>query len=472
MSNSQIGIYGLAVMGQNLVLNIADQGFAVTVYNRTESKTRQFMETINAEKPIDAAYTLEEFINRLAKPRRVLLMVKAGKAVEAVIEQLAPLLEADDIVLDGGNSHYKQTEQHAERLAAHGIAYLGLGISGGEAGARHGPSLMPGGPPEAYSAVQPILEAIAAEAQGEPCVAWLGPGSAGHYVKMVHNGIEYAMMQAIAEVYDLLKRGAQLPAEQIGSWFEQWNQGVLASFLVEITGHILQYREAGSSQPLIDLIADRAKQKGTGKWTSQDALDLGVPVPTLSAAVEARLLSAFKPERKRAATLLQGPAPVSHPPADLKRLAQNLEDALLATFVCAYAQGFSLLRFASAEYDYNLNLATVASIWRNGCIIRSDLLEAIRQTFASPHPPANLLTAPYFVRLLADRQVAWRAVVQQAVQMGVPTPALGSALAYYDGYRSARLPANLIQAQRDYFGAHTYERLNEIGQFHADWQAK
>ncbi|NDJ62943.1 MAG: NADP-dependent phosphogluconate dehydrogenase [Chloroflexi bacterium] len=468
MSTCDIGVYGLAVMGQNLALNLADHDNRVAVYNRTEAKTREFVDQKVDGKPVEAAYELDAFVGLLKKPRVILLMLKAGGVLDTVIDQLLPHLEAGDIIMDGGNSHFTDTERRAEMLAARNIHYIGLGVSGGEEGARHGPSLMPGGTQEAYARVQAMLEAVAAEAEGEPCVTYLGPRGSGHYVKMVHNGIEYAIMQAIAEIYDVLKRAAGMSPAQMSDVFRRWNEGPLSSFLVEITANVLAYVEPETGQALVDLILDRAQQKGTGKWTTQDALDLGVPVPTISTAVDARIISALKAERQHAASILQGPSP--RPDGAQDQLVQDLEGALLATEICAYAQGFVAMRAASAEYNYNLNMADIAHIWRNGCIIRAAMLNEMRQAFGENNDLPNLMIAPHFASVLAARQTAWRNVVGLAVQSGIPTPSLSSALAYYDSYRTARLPANLIQAQRDYFGAHTYERIDKAGEFHTEWQ--
>lgn len=470
MPDYDIGLYGLAVMGQNLALNIADNNFRIAVYNRTNSKTKDFEENRIDDKPIKATYDIEGFVESLKKPRVILLMVKAGDAVDAVIEKLKSHLEAGDVLIDGGNSHYKDTNRRAKGLAEDSIQYIGMGISGGEDGARHGPSLMPGGTKAAYERVQPILEAIAAKAGGKPCVAYLGEGSSGHYIKMVHNGIEYGIMQAIAEVYNLLTTVAKMEATAISQVFQEWNEGQLASFLVDITAQIFAYVEHETGKALINQILDRAKQKGTGKWTTQDALDLGVSVPTISAAVEARLISALKQERKSASSVLSGPELAEDEEEEVFHFVDMLQSALLATMICCYAQGFSALRFASEEYGYDLNLAEVARIWRNGCIIRSDMLENIQDAFTEDNSIANLMIAPHFRELLADCQGGWRGITLIAVRHGIPIPAISSALAYYDSYRSARLPANLIQAQRDYFGAHTYERIDREGTFHTEWQ--
>lgn len=467
MRECDIGVYGLAVMGQNLVLNIADNDFKVAVYNRTGSKTEKFAEEKIGDKPVQATYELETFVGAIKKPRVILLIVKAGDAVDAVIDNLKPHLEADDIIIDGGNSHYVDTERRAAALAEAGIQYIGMGISGGEDGARFGPSLMPGGSGGAYERIRPIMEAVAADVDGEPCVAYLGERGAGHYVKMVHNGIEYGIMQAIAEVYDLLRRGAGMAPDEIGTVFQRWNNGILSSFLMEISWRILAYLDPETQQPLIDLIADRAKQKGTGKWTTQDALDLGVAVPTISQAVEARVISALKEEREKAAAILQGPTGDYAEEQDV--LIHMLEQALLATMICCYAQGFTALRFASDAYDYDLNMAEIARIWRDGCIIRAAILDDMRAAFAQDNNLSSLMLADDFTQRLSASQSGWRGALQIAVRLGIPVPAMSSALAYYDSYRSERLPANMIQAQRDFFGAHTFERLDKDGNFHSEW---
>ncbi|MDQ7028914.1 MAG: NADP-dependent phosphogluconate dehydrogenase [Ardenticatenia bacterium] len=464
---ASIGVIGLGVMGQNLARNIARRGFRVAVYNRTREKTETFVQQ-HPDPNILATYALEELTAHLERPRRLLLMVKAGAAVDALIAQVRPLLEPGDVLIDGGNSHFTDTERRQRELASDGILMLGMGISGGEEGALRGPSLMPGGPKEAYEMVAPVLEAIAARAHdGRPCVAYLGPGGAGHYVKMVHNGIEYALMQGIAEAYDLLRQVGGLDVDHLAAIFEEWNRAELASFLVEITAHILRVQDPQTGRPLVDLVLDRAHQKGTGKWTSQNALDVGVPVPTITSAVEARYLSALKEERVRASAALPGPAP--EPPGGLHMIDQA-RAALFANMVVAYAQGMALLRRATAEYGYTYRLADVAAIWRAGCIIRAALLEDIRQAFDQAPELPNVLLAPVLRHALAERQQGWRATLIAGVHHGVPMPATAAALAYYDGYRSARLPANLIQAQRDYFGAHTYERVDRPGTFHTTWR--
>lgn len=465
---AHFGLIGLGVMGQNLARNVARNGFDVVVYNRTTEKTDQFIETY-PDVRITATYSIEELSDTLERPRRIMLMVSAGRAVDLVIDALEPYLDPDDVVIDGGNSHYRDTNRRADALAEVGIHFLGTGISGGEEGALWGPSIMPGGPREAYDAVAPMLEAIAAKAEdGAPCVAYLGPRGSGHYVKMVHNGIEYAIMQAIAETYDLLQRAGGLGPQALADVFAEWNRAELSSFLVEITAKIFTVVDETTGRPLIDLILDKAKQKGTGKWTSQDAFDVGVPVPAITAAVEGRILSAFKEQRGHAARLLSGPTP------DIEAseaLIEPAREALYATMVVAYAQGLALLRGAATEYEFGYDLADVASIWRAGCIIRAALLEEIRAAYSNSPDLTNLLIADSFRESLAERQQGWRTTVTHAIQNGIPMPVMSTALAYYDGYRSERLPANLIQAQRDFFGAHTYERIDAEGTFHTDWTA-
>ncbi|HYN87762.1 MAG TPA: NADP-dependent phosphogluconate dehydrogenase [Ardenticatenaceae bacterium] len=463
---ANIGVIGLAVMGQNLARNIARNGFDVVVYNRTTATAEAFIAEHGASNLVPA-YTLPEFVAALERPRRLLLMVKAGPAVDNIIGQLKPELDAGDIIMDGGNSYFLDTERRAQALAADGIHFLGTGVSGGEEGALWGPSIMPGGARDAYDVVAPILRTIAAKAaDGEPCVSYLGPGGAGHYVKMVHNGIEYAIMQAIAEVYDVLHHVGRLSPAQLAQLFAEWNSAELSSFLVEITAHIFQVRDADTGDMLVDLILDKAQQKGTGKWTSQNAFDLGVPVPGITAAVEARGLSARKDERVRASEVLTGPQPV---PPNGRDLAGPARAALYSAMVASYAQGFALLQGASEEYHYGYDLGEVAKVWRAGCIIRAGLLEAIHDAFAADPTLPNLLLAPPLREALAERQEGWRHLLATGIQNGIPLPVLGASLAYYDGYRTARLPANLIQAQRDYFGSHTYERIDQPGVFHTDW---
>ncbi|MCI0457221.1 MAG: NADP-dependent phosphogluconate dehydrogenase [Gemmataceae bacterium] len=468
--SEQLGIIGLAVMGENLALNLSDHGLSVAVYNRTAERTRKLMEGATAGRPIHAAYSLAELAGRLERPRRVLLMVKAGPAVDAVLEELVPHLEEGDIVIDGGNSHFRDTERRGKQLAEKDLHYVGMGISGGEEGARHGPSLMPGGPRSAYDQLEPILKKIAAQTDSGPCVTYVGALGAGHFVKMVHNGIEYGDMQLIAEAYDLLRRGAGLSPVQLAEVFQTWNQGELRSYLIEITARIVAFPDdQGRRDVLIDRIDDRAGQKGTGKWTTQAALDLAVPIPTITAAVDARLLSARKDERMKAAEVYRGPAMVAGTSVLDQGTADDVRQALYAAKICSYAQGFALLSTASREYDYGLNLAEIARIWKGGCIIRAVFLDRIRAAFGRDTQLPNLLLDPDFAREIVERLVAWRRMIGRAQQVGIPVPAFSASLAYFDGYRSPRLPAYLLQAQRDYFGAHTYERTDRPGVFHTEW---
>ncbi len=468
MTKHQIGLIGLAVMGQNLARNIASRGIDVAVYNRTTARTDEFV-AAHPDAHITATRSLEDFVAQLERPRRVLLMVQAGQPVDATIQLLLPLLEPGDMIIDGGNSLFRDTERRTAELEAAGIRFLGVGISGGEEGALHGPSIMPGGPRDAYPAIEPILNAIAARApDGSPCVAYLGPRGAGHYVKMVHNGIEYGDMQLIAEAYDLLARGAGMDAAALAGVFADWNGGELQSFLIEITADILRTSDPATGQPLVDLILDTAQQKGTGKWTSQNSFDLGVPIPTINAAVEARMLSALKAERVAAADVLH--APTTTFKGDPDALIATVRAALYASKICAYAQGMALLRAASTEYGYDLDLGAVAALWRAGCIIRARFLDEVTQAYRRKGDLTNLLLDPYFAAAVQDRDQAWRAALLTATELGIAMPAMSSALAYYDAYRSARLPANLIQAQRDYFGAHTYQRIDQPGTFHTEWQ--
>ncbi|RME48688.1 MAG: NADP-dependent phosphogluconate dehydrogenase [Chloroflexi bacterium] len=467
MKQQDIGLIGLAVMGQNLVLNMERNGFGVAVYNRTGAKTTAFMEGPAAGKNITATYTIEDLVAALKKPRIVMIMVKAGPAVDAIISQLRPHLESGDLIIDGGNSFFPDTERRSQELAADGIQYLGVGISGGEEGALWGPSIMPGGQREAYALVEPIFTAIAAKVDGEPCVTYVGPRGAGHYVKMVHNGIEYGDMQLIAEAYDILHRGLGLTTDELHEVFARWNEGVLSSYLIEITADIFTYIDEETGRPLVDLILDKAGQKGTGRWTSQNALELGVPTPTINAAVVGRIISAYKAEREKAAEILRGPDRAFS--GDRDAFIEAVGDALYASKICSYAQGFALMRAASQEYEYDLNYSELARIWRGGCIIRARFLDDVRAAYADEPDLPNLLLAPFFQDAVASRQPAWRRVIQTAIELGIPTPAMSASLAYFDSYRSARLPANLIQAQRDYFGAHTYERVDKEGVFHTEW---
>ncbi len=466
MTQADIGLIGLAVMGQNLVLNMARHGYRVAVYNRTTETMTRFVQE-HPDAPLMGCATLEQFVAALERPRRVLIMVKAGAAVDAVIEQLLPLLEPGDLIADLGNSFFQDTERRARELEAKGLRFLGVGVSGGEEGALWGPSIMPGGDREAYALVEDVFTDIAARYEGEPCVAYIGPRGAGHYVKMVHNGIEYADMQLIAEAYDLLHRGLGLTAAELHEVFARWNGGELQSYLIEITADILTHIDEASGRPLVDVILDEAQQKGTGKWTSQSALDLGVPTPTINAAVESRIISAYKAERVAASRVLSGPEPRLD--GDRQAMIAAVGDALYAAKICAYAQGMALLRTASAEYGYDLRYGEIAALWRGGCIIRARFLNRIRDAYARSPELANLLLDPGFGEDVQRRQDALRRIVSESALHGIPGLALASALAYYDAYRSERLPANLTQAQRDYFGAHTYRRIDREGSFHTEW---
>ena len=463
-----LGLIGLGVMGQNLVLNMARNGFSVGVYNRTASTTKNFIADQAAGKDIHPGYTYEELVGLLKRPRTIMLMVTAGAPVDAVIGDLVSLLETDDLIVDGGNSYFKDTERRAQALQEKGLHYIGTGVSGGEYGALHGPSIMPGGPRQAYDRVRPILEAIAAKVDGEPCVTYLGPRGAGHYVKMVHNGIEYGDIQLIAEAYDILSRGGGLIPEELHAVFAQWNAGELSSYLIEITADIFTKRDEETGKPLVDVILDEAAQKGTGKWTSQDAMDLGVPIPTIDMAVESRFISAYKKERVAASRVLPGPEARFEGNRD--QLVEDVRDALFAAKICSYAQGMALLEAASREYEYGLDLAAIARIWRGGCIIRAAFLNDVAEAFEKDPELPNLLLSPYFTKAVEDRHDMLRCVIQTATALGIPCPGLSASLAYYDSYRAARLPANLIQAQRDYFGAHTYHRVDKKGTFHTEWE--
>jgi 6-phosphogluconate dehydrogenase len=462
-----IGLIGLGVMGRNLVLNMADQGFLVAVYNRTTGKTREFIEKEIGSRDIRGGYNLKEFTSLLRKPRAILLLVKAGPPVDAVIEELLSYLEPGDLLIDGGNSHFRDTNSRSKSLAEKGLLYMGMGISGGEHGARHGPSMMPGGSKEAYEKVRSILETTAAKVDGEPCVTFLGFTSAGHYVKMVHNGIEYGLMELIAETYDLMKRGLGLTNDELHVVYNKWNQGELKSYLIEITSEIFLQRDDKTQDRLIDMILDEAKQKGTGKWTSWDAMDLQVGTPTIDAAVVARDLSGYKAEREAASKVLKGPKVTFR--GDRKTFIGQIKNALYAATIITYAQGMALLKQASNVYGYGLNLEAVARIWRGGCIIRAALLEDIRTSYQKQPGLVNLLMDPHLSEEVMARQGDLREVVSVAANLGLPAPGLMVSLAYFDGYRSAWLPANLTQAQRDYFGAHTYERVDEKGIFHTQW---
>ncbi len=470
MSKAQIGLIGLAVMGQNLVLNLERNGYTVAVFNRTTATMQDFVDGHPGKKLI-ATTTLEELVDSLERPRRIMIMVQAGRPVDAVIEGLIPLLDEGDLIMDGGNSFYKDTERRAETVTAAGLNFMGVGVSGGEEGALWGPSIMPGGSYETWSAVQPLLEAIAAKApeDGEPCVAYLGPRGAGHYVKMVHNGIEYGDMQLIAEAYDILQRALGLSAGELAEIFSEWNDGELDSFLIDITVTILKRVDEETGKPLVDLVLDKAAQKGTGKWTSQDAFDVGAPIPTINSAVVGRIISSLKDERVAASKVLPGPQGVTYE-GDPAVLIESVRQALYASKISAYAQGMALLRLVSEEYGYDLNLGEIAAIWRAGCIIRARFLNRITDAFRNNPDLPNLLLDPDLGAAVIERLPAWRHVVQTAIGLGIPVPAFSGSLAYYDSYRSETLPANLIQAQRDLFGAHTYERTDREGTFHSNWE--
>ncbi|MBN1286492.1 MAG: NADP-dependent phosphogluconate dehydrogenase [Anaerolineae bacterium] len=471
MSEKQeFGLIGLAVMGQNLVLNVERNGYSVAVYNRTTSKTEEFAAGPAKGKNIKPTETIEAFVASLEQPRRIMIMVQAGPPVDAVIGQLRPLLDQGDLVIDGGNSWYQDTERRMKSLEADGIGFLGVGVSGGEEGALWGPSLMPGGTKDAYEKVEPILKKIAAKAKedGEPCVAYLGRGGAGHYVKMVHNGIEYGDMQLIAESYDILRRIGRLEAPQLADIFDEWNRGELLSFLIEITADIFRKIDDATGKPLVEMVLDSAGQKGTGRWTAQDAMEIGAPFPTVSAAVAARIISAHKPARIAAEKIIPGPQDVQFT-GDVKGLIDDVRAALYASKICSYAQGMAMLKTASDAYGWSLPLGTAAKIWRAGCIIRAALLGDITRAFEAANPPANLLLDDFFKEAVISRQNSWRRVVGLATRHGIPVPAMSASLAYFDSYRTGTLPANLIQAQRDYFGAHTYQRIDKEGIFHSHW---
>lgn len=469
MPSCDIGLIGLAVMGENLVLNMEDHGFSVAVFNRTVSKVDEFVNGPAKGRRIVGCHRLQELVRSLATPRRIMLMVKAGPPVDDFIEQLIPLLEPGDILIDGGNSHFADTERRTKYVQEKGMLYIGTGVSGGEEGARHGPSIMPGGSAAAWPAVRPIFQAIAAKvADGSPCCQWVGPGGAGHYVKMVHNGIEYGDMQLICEGYMLLGEAIGLSASELHCVFDEWNGGILNSYLIEITRDIFTVTDTETGQPLVERILDTAGQKGTGRWASQHALDLGVPTTLITEAVFTRCLSALKAERVRASEILHGPPGKSYA-GERAGFIEAVRDALYASKICSYAQGFAQMRAASQEAGWDLNFGDIALMWRGGCIIRAAFLDRIKEAFTRNPQLDNLLLDPYFRDAVGATQANWRHVIATAVEMGIPVPAFSAALSYFDGYRRARLPANLLQAQRDYFGAHTYQRVDKPGVFHTDW---
>ena len=467
MASQDFGLIGLAVMGQNLALNVESKGFSVAVYNRTAARTEEFMDRSAQGKKIVDTYSIPDFIAALSRPRKIMLMVKAGQPVDDFIELLVPHLEKGDLIIDGGNSHFPDTIRRNKALAGKGILYIGTGVSGGEEGALHGPSIMPGGQREAYDLVAPILTKMAAQVDGESCCAYIGPDGAGHYVKMVHNGIEYGDMQLIVEAYFMMKHALNMGAPELHAVFADWNEGELNSYLIEITRDIFARKDPETGQPLVEVILDKAGQKGTGKWTSQSALDLGVAAPTIAEAVFARCMSAVKGERVAASKVLRGPSTTYG--GDRGAFVEAIRQALYASKICSYAQGFSLMKEAGKQYGWDLNFGEIAKIWRGGCIIRAQFLHRITEAYERDPGLANLMLDPFFQDVLERAQESWRHVVASASTVGFPVPAFSSALSYFDSYRRDKLPANLIQAQRDYFGAHTYERTDKEGSFHTEW---
>jgi 6-phosphogluconate dehydrogenase len=469
-TKADFGMIGLAVMGRNLALNIIDHGFSMAVWNRNQELVQKFVAD-NPGRPIVPTASLAEFVAALERPRRITVMIKAGKPVDDVLEQLKPLLQPDDIVIDAGNTHFAETRRREADLKKLGINFVGMGVSGGEEGARHGPSIMPGGEVSAWKRLQPVLEAIAAKTDSGPCVAHCGPDGAGHFVKMVHNGIEYGDMQLIAEAYDLLSRGLGMTAPEMSGVFARWNEGPLASFLIELTSIVLGVTDKDTGKPLVDLVQDKAGQKGTGKWTAELALDLGIPIPTITAAIDARTLSSKKDERVAASQRIHGV--VSRPPAAGERAAliEAVHDALLCAKICSYAQGLQLIRAGSDQYSWNISIKEMARIWKGGCIIRARLLDNIMKAYERNPGLVNLLVDEEFEGRLLAGQPNWRRAVGLAQNLGIPVPAFSASLAYFDSYRTARLPQNLTQAQRDAFGAHTYERTDkpEAGFVHSEW---
>ena len=468
MSGPRFGLTGLAVMGANLARNVAHHDIPIAVHNRTASKTEQFMSEHGSEGPITGTGTTQEFVQALERPRTIMTMVKAGPAVDAVIEELAPLLDEGDTIVDGGNSHFKDTQRRDKAMNERGLRFLGVGVSGGEEGALKGPSIMPGGSRESYEDVEHIFTSIAAQVDGTPCCTYVGADGAGHYVKMVHNGIEYADIQLIAEAYDLLRHGVGLEVPEIAQVFHEWNEGDLDSFLIEITATVLDKTDERTGQPLVDVILDQAEQKGTGRWTAQDALELGVPLTAITEAVFARSLSALGDQRAAASQQLAGPKPGEGARAD-RELVDDVRKALYASKVVAYAQGFEQMTAAAKSEGWELDLGAMATIWRGGCIIRARFLDRIREAYDTNPETPNLLLVDYFRDAVADAQDSWRRVISHSVEIGLPVPAFTSSLAYYDGYRRERGPASLIQGLRDLFGAHTYRRVDDEGTYHVRW---
>ncbi len=467
MSKQQIGVIGLAVMGKNLAMNIESRGYSVSVYNRSREKTDEMLAETEG-KNIYGTFSIEEFVQSLEKPRKILLMVKAGAATDATIEQLKPYLEKGDIIIDGGNTYFADTQRRNKELSELGLHFIGTGVSGGEEGALHGPSIMPGGQKEAYELVAPIFQDISAKVDGEACTTYIGPDGAGHYVKMVHNGIEYGDMQLISESYFMLKHVLGLSAEELHEVFADWNKGELDSYLIEITADIFTKKDDETGKPLVDVILDTAGQKGTGKWTSQSALDLGVPLPIITESVFARFISAMKQERVEASKVLSGPEAKPFD-GDKKEFIESIRKALYLSKICSYAQGFAQMRAASEEYDWNLNYGEIAMIFRGGCIIRAQFLQKIKEAYDRDPELKNLLLDPYFKEITESYQQSLREIISAAVLNGIPVPSFSAALSYFDSYRTETLPANLIQAQRDYFGAHTYQRIDKEGIFHTEW---
>jgi 6-phosphogluconate dehydrogenase len=467
MTKSQFGVIGLAVMGKNLAMNIESRGYSVSVFNRSREKTDEMLKEVEGRN-FKGTYTIEEFVDSLEKPRKIMLMVKAGGPTDATIEQLKPLLDKGDILIDGGNTFFVDTQRRNKELSELGIHFIGTGVSGGEEGALKGPSIMPGGQKEAYELVAPIFQDIAAKVNGEACTTYIGPDGAGHYVKMVHNGIEYGDMQLISESYFLLKNVLGLTAEELHEVFAEWNKGELDSYLIEITADIFTKKDEETGKPLVDVILDTAGQKGTGKWTSQSALDLGVPLPIITESVFARFISAMKEERVNASKVLRGPAAQDFT-GDKKAFIESVRKALYMSKICSYAQGFAQMRAASEEYGWDLRYGDIAMIFRGGCIIRAQFLQKIKEAYDREPGLKNLLLDPYFKEIVESYQDAAREIISVAVRNGIPVPCFAAALSYYDSYRTETLPANLLQAQRDYFGAHTYQRTDKEGIFHTNW---
>lgn len=471
MKLSDIAMVGMAVMGENLAINMEEKGFRVTVFDVREGVVEAFLKRKGKKGNFVGVYNWKELVDSLSKPRKIMLMIRSGKPVDEVIGQLVPLLEPGDIIIDGGNSYYKDTQRRYQDLKNQGIYYIGMGVSGGEEGARKGPSLMPGGNPQAWPYIKPIFTEICAKVEGKPCCNWIGEGGAGHYVKMVHNGIEYGDMELISEIYSMMKNGLHMESDKIGDVFSWWNQGKLNSYLIEITADILKFKD-NDGRPLVEKILDIAGQKGTGKWASQEALDESVPLTLISEAVFARYLSAMKQERVIASKILSGPSTKCQ--YEPKEMLLALQDALYAAKICSYAQGFALLKAAATTYGWDLNYGSIALIWRGGCIIRSVFLGAIKEAFERDNKLSNLLVDPYFKEEFENAQSGLRKVCAEAVKEGIPVSALFSAISYYDGYRTEQLPTNLIQAQRDYFGAHTYQRMDDLSgrHYHTNWTGK